>query len=73
MTMYNIIGPVSFSALSEGASTHTGCDVGRVTDSSKGWGGTRTAFPAERRLVSKAPLPVAIMFVAKMQRCLLSA
>jgi len=32
MTMYNIIGPVSLSALSEGTNTHTGCGVGRVTD-----------------------------------------
>jgi len=68
MTMYNIIGPISLSALSVGTYTHIGCGMGRVTDTAAG--GTHTAFPAERRL---APPPVAIMFVAKMQRRLLSA
>jgi hypothetical protein len=32
MTMYNITGPVSLSALSEVTNTHTECCVGRVTD-----------------------------------------
>jgi len=69
MTMCNIIGPVLLSALSEGTNAHTGCGVGRVTDRQQGVCGTHTAFPAERRLVSKSPLPEVIMFVAKMQCC----
>jgi hypothetical protein len=69
MTMCNIIGPVSLSALSEGTNTHTGCGVGRVTDTAEGVVGTHTAFPAERRLVSKAAPPVAIMCPAPTVPC----
>jgi len=53
MTMYNIIGPISLSALSVGTYTHIGCGVGRVTDTAAG--GTHNSVPGRAEIGLKSP------------------
>ena len=55
MTMCDIIGPVSLSALSEGTNTHAGCVVGRVTETAARGGWYTYSVPGRAEIGTKSP------------------